>query len=171
MRKLWFIFYFLLIPLTTKSQKIYPKSATLTFTQSNSVILDGKIYFEIDLRMSDCLSHIEVKDLDNYKEKKNIWDKIHDWWYFKVRKKLDFQFSKIYKFDLNQENYFLSTDDERIYMKCELMTLKSLYGRKKIEKKLEINLYSKTSKKIYSKQVILNKLKLIEDSEIRIGIK
>jgi hypothetical protein len=51
-------------------------------------------------------------------------------------------------------------------MKCNLLQLKSVFGRKTFRKRLEINVYSLSGKKIYSKTFILDKNKLIEDGEI-----
>jgi hypothetical protein len=154
------------------SQKVYDKSATITFEPYNSIIIDGQLRFEIDVRMSDCLENIEILDIDKIKIKKNIWDKIHDWWWFKIRRNFDFKISKRFTLELNEDNYHLREDesDEQIYMKCDILTLKSIFERKTLKKKLQINLYSKSGKKVYSKIFILDKLKLIENGEVRIGI-
>jgi hypothetical protein len=153
-------------------QKVSEKSATIKFEQYNSIVVDGLLYFEIDVRLSDCLSHIEIIDVDKMRIKKNLWDKIYDWWWFKVRKKFDFHISKKYTLILHESDYYLREDgvSEQIYMKCELITLQSIFGRKYSKKRIQINLYSKTGKIVYSKKVILKKIKLVEEGEVRLGI-
>ena len=123
--------------------------------------------------MADCLSYIEMNDFDKIKKKKNVGDKLHDWWWFKVRKIYDFEVSKTYSKELEEDNYFLKeTDDlsEQIYMKCDLIQLKSVFSRKTIKRKLQINLYSKSGKVVYSKIFILYKNKLLEKMEVRLGV-
>ncbi len=153
-------------------QKVSEKSAVIKFEQYNSIVVDGLLYFEIDVRLSDCLSHIEIIDVDKMKIKKNLWDKIYDWWWFKVRRKFDFQISKKYTLILDERNYYLREDaiSEQIYMKCELIPLQSMFGRKYSKKRILINLYSKTGKIVYSKKVILKKIELVENGEVRLGV-
>ena len=166
------ILIFLFLSNLIYGQRVFPKTAKISLTEFNSVAEDGMITFEISVRMSDCLSHIEMNDLDRMKIKKNLWDKIHDWWWFKIRKKFDFEISKTFKLNLHESNYFLSEEgsSEDIFMKCDLITLKSVYGRKSVKKKLQINLYSKSGKLVYSKDFILDKYKLIEKGEVRPGV-
>ena len=128
--------------------------------------------FEIDVRMADSFSHFEINDFDRIRIKKNVWDKIYDWWWFKVRKNLDFQKSKTFRKDIFETDYYLrdDQDSEQIYLKIDLITLKSIFGRKYLKKNLELNLYSKSGRKIYSKKITLDKYKLIENKEVRLGI-
>lgn len=172
MGRIIYLLIILLISFNSFAQKVNPKSATITFQPTNSLTIDGLLFFEIDVRMSDCLSNIEIIDIDKMKIKKNLWDKIYDWWWFKVRRRFDFQFSKRYSRDLHEENYFLREDEssEQIYMKCELISLQSVFGRKNLNKNLEINLYSKSGRKVYTKKFKLNKIKLVEESEVRLGV-
>jgi hypothetical protein len=154
------------------AQKVYEKSATITFEPFNSLVIDGQLQFQIDVRMSDCLSKIEVLDIDKIKVKKNIWDKIYDWWWFKVRRKFDFRISKQFILELNENNYHLREEgsSEQIYMKCDILTLKSIFDRKTLKKKLQINLYSRSGKKIYTKMFTLDKIELVGEGEVRLGI-
>ena len=169
MSKTFFIFL-ILFTHTLQAQKLFNKSAKISLSNYNTLSVDGTLCFEIDVRISDCLSHIELKDSDEFKSKKNIWDKIYDWWWFKIKRRYDFQISKQFILNLAEDNYHLrdNTSDVQIYMKCELMSLKSLFGRKDINKKVEINIYSKSGKKIYTKVVKLNKYKIIQDGSLNL---
>ena len=164
---------FLFLCSNIKAQRVYPKTALIRLEKFNSLNDDGLLTFEISVRMADCLSHIEMNDFDKIKKKKNVGDKLHDWWWFKVRKIYDFEVSKTYSKELEEDNYFLKeTDDlsEQIYMKCDLIQLKSVFSRKTIKRKLQINLYSKSGKMIYSKTFILDKNKILQKMEVRLGI-
>ena len=154
-------------------QRVYPKTAIIRLEKFSSLNNDGLLTFEIGVRMADCLSNIEMNDMKKKEKKKNVWDKLHDWWWFRIRKIYDFEVSKTYTKEIHENEYFLrDTDDlsEQIYMKCELIQLKSVFSRKTINRKLEINLYSKSGKKVYSKIFILNKNKLLEKMEVHLGI-
>jgi hypothetical protein len=154
-------------------QRVYPKSAIIRLENFSTINSDGLLTFEIDVRMADCLSHIEMNDFDKIKKKKNVWDKLHDWWWFKVRNIYDFEVSKTYSRELQEDNYFLKETDylsEQIYMKCDLIQLKSVFSRKTIKRKLQINLYSKSGKVVYSKIFILDKNKILQEMEVRLGI-
>lgn len=154
-------------------QRVYPKTAIIRLENFSTINSDGLITFEIDVRMADCLSHIEMNDFDRIKKEKNFGDKLHDWWWFKVRKIYDFEVSKTFIGELNEQNYYLKVldvEEEHISMKCDLIQLKSVFSRKTIKKKIEINLYSKSGKKVYSKVFILDKNKLLEKMEVRLGV-
>jgi hypothetical protein len=116
--------------------------------------------------MSDCLSHIEIKDITKVKKKRTFWDWLHDFWWFKILRVFDFEVSKTFTKNLDIDNYYLKdTKDGRelIYMKTELLSIKSVFGREE-KKKILVNLYSLSSKMIYSKEFLLDKNKLIQDS-------
>ena len=154
-------------------QRVYPKSAIIRLENFSTINSDGLLTFEIDVRMADCLSHIEMNDFDKIKKKKNVGDKLHDWWWFKVRKIYDFEVSKTFIGELNEENYYLKVlddEEEHISMKCDLIQLKSVFSRKTIKRKLQINLYSKSGKVVYSKIFILDKNKILQEMEVRLGI-
>lgn len=155
------------------SQKVNQKSAIIRLEQLNNLKGDGLLTFEIEVRMADCFSHVELIDVKKLNKKKNIWDKLHDWWWFKVRKIYDFEVSKTFTRELTEDNYSLKNTeflDEVIVMKCDLIQLKSVFPRKLLKRKLELNLYSKSGKKIYSKTFTLRKMKILEEGEVRLGI-
>ena len=131
----------------------------------NTVMNDGVLCFEIDVKVADCLSYLELIDMSEYKYKKNIFDKIHDWWWFKILKIYNFDTEKKITKNLDVDNYYLKdTEDnsEIIMMKSELLSIKSLFGRK-YKKKVRINVYSLSSKRVFSKEFEFDKNKLIED--------
>ena len=147
-------------------QRVGIKPGIFYVENYSSLSDDGTIFFEIDVRLADCLSHIEIKDVTKVKNKRTFWDWLHDFWWFKILRVFDFQISKIFSRELNVENYYIKdTGDglEHIYMKSELLSIKSIFGRKD-EKKILVNLYSHSGKILYSKDFILDKNKLIEDS-------
>jgi hypothetical protein len=152
-------------------QRVYPKTAIIRLENFSTISNDGLLTFEIDVRMADCLSEIEMNDMDKKKKKKSIWNRIHDWWWFKIRRIHDFESSKTYTKQLKEDNYYLIDDEkEHISMKCDLIQLKSVFPGKAIKKKIEINLYSKNGKRVYSKIFILDKNKLLEKMEVRLGV-
>jgi hypothetical protein len=162
---------FLFLCSNIKAQRVYPKTAIIRLENFNAISNDGLLTFEIDVRMADCLLKIEMNDVDKKKKKKNIWNRIHDWWWFKVRRIHDFESSRTYTKQLKEDYYYLIDDEEeRIYMKCDLIQLKSVFPGKAIKKKIEINLYSRSGKRVYSKIFILDKNKLLEKMEVRLGI-
>ena len=173
MRFAFLSFLFLFLCNNINAQRVYPKTAIIRLEKFSPLNNDGILTFEIGVRMADCLSNIEMNDMKKKEKKKNVWDKLHDWWWFRIRKIYDFEVSKTYTKEIHENEYFLrDTDDlsEQIYMKCELIQLKSVFSRKTINRKLEINLYSKSGKKVYSKIFILNKNKLLENMEVHLGI-
>jgi hypothetical protein len=72
--------------------------------------------------------------------------------------------STINEMPRNLANFLKDLDDgkEHIYMKCELITIKSLFGRKSLKKRVRINIFSLSDKKIYTKDFLLEKIKLLE---------
>jgi hypothetical protein len=155
------------------SQRVYEKSAKIILDKFDGLREDGQLYFEIEVRMADCLSHLEFSDASKIKSKKTIADKVHDWWWFKVREIYDFEVSQTFTKEIHEDDYSLrDTDDfsERIVMKCSLMRLQSVFPRKRFKRKIQLLIYSKSGKLIYSKIFILDKLKLIEEGEVRLGI-
>jgi len=146
------------------SQKIGRYPPKITIEKFNTINSDGIICFEIDVRLSDCISYVELIDLSEYKENKNLTDKIHDWWWFKLLKIYNFETEKKIRKEIDIENYLLrETNDnsELIVMKTDIMSLKSLFGRKS-EKDVRIDVYSLSSKIIFSKKYHFDKIKLIE---------
>lgn len=146
------------------SQKVGRYPPRVTIENFNTINSDGIICFEIDVRVSDCIAYVELIDLSEYKENKNIIDKIHDWWWFKVLKIYNFETEKKIRKEIDIENYSLretSDNSELIVMKTEIISLKSLFGRK-LQKDVRIDVYSLSSKIIFSKKYHFDKIKLIE---------
>jgi len=146
-------------------QRVGSKTPIFGVDKYNSLTNDGVLTFEIDCRMADCISHVQIVDIDRIKKKKSFWEKIHDWWWFKIIKRFDFQTAKKFDSEITEDNYFLKDLDdggEHIYMKCELITIKSLFGRKLLKKRVRINIFSLSGKRIYTKDFLLDKIKLLE---------
>jgi hypothetical protein len=159
-------YYLLFVILTLRSftssgQKIGRHPPKIYVENYSALSNDGTIFFEIDVRMSDCLSHIEIKDITKVKTKRTFWDWLHDFWWFKILRIYDFEISKVYSKELDVDNYYLKEDEiESIYMKTELLSIKSIFGRKD-KMKLLVNLYSHSGKVVYTKEFVLYKDKLI----------
>jgi hypothetical protein len=169
MRKAVLVFLFLFLCKISSAQRVGALPVILRLENYSTNTNDGLLTFEIDVRMADCIHYIEIIDVDKIKKDKNTRDKLHDWWWFKVRKIYDFSVSKTFTKKIHEDDYFLKDlkeGAEHIFMKCNLLQLKSVFGRKTFRKRLEINVYSLSGKKIYSKTFILDKNKLIEDGEI-----
>lgn len=168
MRTFFLTLCFIVISNFGLGQRVGSRPAIFALEKYNSLSNDGVITFEIDCRMADCVSFVQIVDIDKIKQRKNIWDKIHDWWWFKIIKRFDFQTEKELNVEINVDNYFLKDLDdgkEHIYFKCELITLKSLFGRKYTKKRVRINIFSLSGRQIYTKDITLDKNRLIESIE------
>ena len=155
------------------SQRVGSEPAIIGLTNVNAYTNDATLTFQIDCRMADCIMYVEINDFDKIKGKKNFWDKIHDFWWFKILKIYDFEVSHTFKRFTDEEHYFLDDRNdgkEHIMMKCELINLRSIFGRKKLKRKLQINVVSKSGKTIYTKIFTLDKTKLLMKQEVRLGI-
>jgi hypothetical protein len=165
--KILFLTIFLsFLSLESFGQMVGKKEPIIRLKDYNIITDDGIITFEIDVRMSDCLDYLELNDMTKRKKDKTFWDKLYEWWWFKVLKIYNFEISKTLHKKLTIDNYFLldsDDDQEHIVMRTDIIPLKSLFGRK-LKKKVQINLFSMTGKCVYSKEFILNKNKLIEKS-------
>jgi len=95
---------------------------------------DGEIILEMDVRMADCVSHLEISS-ENSKKPLVV--------------------------EVREENYYLSEDgQEQIFMKVSLGSMKQILKKKK-ELPAGLTVYSKSGKTIFSKQVKLVKEDLI----------
>ena len=169
MRKTILFFLFLFLCKISSAQRVGMRPVTLRLENYSAVSDDGMLTFEIDVRMADCIDYIEINDVDKIKKVKSTRDKLHDWWWFKVRQIYDFKSARTFTKEIHESDYFLKDlgdDEEHISMKCDLLQMKSVFGRKTIRKRLEINIYSLSGKKIYSKTIVLDKNELIEEEEI-----
>jgi len=149
-------------------QRVGSRAPVFSVEKFSGLSDDGMLNFEIDCRIADCISTVQIVDIEKMKKKKSFWDRIHDWWWFKIIKRFDFQTAKVYSREITADDYYLKDledEQEHIYMKCELITLKSLFGRKSLKKRIRINVFSLSGRKIYSKDFTLDKLKLIESSQ------
>jgi hypothetical protein len=166
--KYFLIFVLYLVISQVQGQRVGSKPPKFILENYSSMSNDGTIFFDIDVKMSDCLSHIEIKDVSKLKTDRTFWDWLHDFWWFKILRIFDFERSKTFSRTIDIENYYLKEEDdglEHIHMKVELLSLKSIFGRDE-KKKILVNLYSLSSKIIYSKEFYLNRNKLIEESTI-----
>ncbi len=166
----YLLFFFLLFYKTnTFGQRVYPKTAKLILIDYSSLSNDGLIFFEIEVRMSDCISQIELIDIDNYKLKKNIWDKLYDFWWFKIMKVYNFSKTKKFSKEISESDYTLKDLDdgkEHILMDVSLLNIKSLYSRKETTKRIRIILHSFSGKIIYDKNFNIDKTDLIQNRVI-----
>lgn len=160
------LIFFYSLTFISNGQRVGNKPPIFTLENYSSISNDGTIFFDIDVKMSDCLSHIEIKDIDKLKKKRTFWDWLHDFWWFKILRVFDFERSKVFTRNIDIDNYYLKEENdglEHIHMKVELLSLKSVFGRDQ-KKKILVNLYSLSTKIVYSKEFFLDRNKLIEES-------
>lgn len=120
-----------------QAQTVGRKKPKLELLSYNPLKDDGELSFQIDVRMADCISHLE---LANENSKKPL------------------------KVEVAESDYYLSEDgEEQIYLKVTLGSMKEILKKKK-ELPSELTIYSKSGKPIYSKQIHLVKDDLIASS-------
>lgn len=171
--KLILISFLLIISNFCFSQKIYEKTARVTLDEFIIKKNDGQLYFEIEVRMIGLVSHIEIKDPFKIEKSGNVFNKISKWWWLKLVKTKDFKYTNLYSRKILDEDYFINdTFDSNagIVMRCELVKLKSVFFGSTSKRELQIEIYSKIGSKIYSKTFTLDKIKIIEDGEVRLGV-
>jgi hypothetical protein len=118
----------------TSAQTIGRKKASMELASYNPLKDDGEIILEMDVRMADCVSHLEISS-ENSKKPLVV--------------------------EVREENYYLSEDgQEQIFMKVSLGSMKQILKKKK-ELPAGLTVYSKSGKTIFSKQVKLVKEDLI----------
>lgn len=126
----------ILAGLTTsvQAQTIGRKKPKMELLSYNPLKDDGELALEIDVKMADCISHLELLSENN---KKPI------------------------KVEVAEDDYYLSEDgEEQIYMRVSLGSMKEILKKKK-ELPSDLVIYSKSGKQIYSRQVNLVKEELI----------
>jgi hypothetical protein len=147
-------------------QRVGTKEPLFALENYSQISGDGMVTFEIDCRMPETIETVELNDIKKKKKnERNFFDKLDDWWWFKVRKIYNFEIAKTYTFKPANENYYLKDlgdDYEHIYMKCNLIPLKSLFVRNN-RKQIEIILYNIAGKIIYNRKFTLDKNSLIKD--------
>jgi hypothetical protein len=115
-------------------QTIGRKKPKMELLSYNPLKDDGELAFEIDVRMADCISHLELLSENS---KKPI------------------------KVDVAESDYYLSEEgDEQIYMRVSLGSMKEILKKKK-ELPSDLVIYSKSGRPIYTKQIHLVKEDLI----------
>lgn len=108
-----------------------PKIALKDYSPNND---DGTVTFEVDVRMADCISYIELKN-DAHKKPIHV--------------------------DVTDKDYYLSEENgQDIMLRLPVGTLKELM-KKKDKLATELIIYSKSGKPIYSNEVALSKADLI----------
>jgi uncharacterized protein YccT (UPF0319 family) len=116
------------------AQTIGRKKPKMELLSYNPLKDDGELALEIDVRMADCISHLELLSENSRKP---------------------------IKVDIGESNYYLSEDgEEQIYMRVSLGSMKEILKKKK-ELPSDLTIYSKSGKPIYSKQLNLVKDELI----------
>ena len=119
------------------AQTVGRKKPKMELLGYNPLKDDGELTFEIDVRMADCISHLELLSENS-------------------RKPL--------KVEVAESDYYLSEDgQEQIYMKVTLGSMKEILKKKK-ELPSDLTIFSKSGKPIYSRQLHLIKDELIASS-------
>ena len=115
-------------------QTIGRKSVKLELLSYNPIKDDGELMLEMDVRMADCVSHLEITTETS---------------------------KKPLVVEVSEEDYYLSEDgEEQIFMKVSLGSMKEIL-KKKTEVSTGLIVFSKSGKTIYSKQHVLKKEELI----------
>lgn len=118
----------------SSAQTVGRKAPKLTLKDYNPSKEDGNLQFEVDVRMADCISYIELK---NEATKKPV------------------------KVEVNENDYYLDEENGRdIYLRLEVGTLKELL-RKKESLPTALTIFSKSGKPIYTNQLSISKSDLI----------
>lgn len=116
------------------AQTVGRKPPKLALTDYNSKEDDGKLQFEVDVRMADCISYVEIKNPD-------------------ARKPV--------KVPVTENDYYLSEENGNdILLRLSLGSLKEIL-RKRENLAAGLTIYSKSGKPIYTNEISLNKAELI----------
>jgi hypothetical protein len=123
-----------LISTEIQAQTIGRKKARMELLSYNPLKDDGEMVLEMDVRMADCVSHLELSSANS---------------------------KRPLVVAVSEEDYYLSEDgEEQIYLKVSLGNMKEIL-RKKKEVPAGLTIYSKSGKPIYSRQLTLIKEELI----------
>lgn len=126
------LFCFLLNDLP--AQSIGRKIARMELLSYNPLKDDGELMLEMDVRMADCVSHLEITSANS---------------------------KKPLVVNVTEEDYYLSEDGkEQIFLKVSLGNMKEILKKNK-EIPAGLTVFSKSGKPIYSKQHHLVKDELI----------
>ena len=123
-------------------QTVGRKPPKLSLSDYNKDKDDGTLTFEVDVRLADCISYIELK---NDATRKPV----------QVR--------------VNEKDYYLSEENGRdILLRLQVGSLKD-FLKKKEQLPTELVIYSKTGKPIYTNELSINKSELIGSSQANSG--
>jgi hypothetical protein len=131
------VFSFLLtigFALSLKAQTVGRKPPKVVLKEYSQKLDDGTLEFEVDVRMADCISYIEIKNPDSRKP-------VH--------------------VNVSENDYYLSEENgEDILLRLPLGSLKEIL-KKRESMAAGLTIYSKSGKPIYSNELSLNKADLI----------
>lgn len=120
-----------------KAQTVGRKPPKVVLKEYDQKKDDGKLEFEVDVRMADCISYIEIKNPD---AKKPV------------------------KVQVTENDYYLDEENGTdIILRLSLGTLKEIL-RKRESMAAGLTIYSKNGKPIYTNELSLNKADLINTS-------
>jgi hypothetical protein len=116
------------------AQTVGRKAPKISLQDYNAAKDDGNLQFEVDVRMADCISYIELK---NEVTRKPV------------------------KIDVTENDYFLSDENGRdILLRLQMGRMKK-YLKKQANQTTALTIFSKTGKPIYSNELTINKSDLI----------
>lgn len=119
---------------TSLAQTVGRKPARIMLKDYSPKEEDGNIEFEVDVRMVDCISYIEIKNPE-------------------LRKPI--------KVPVNESDYFLDEKTgEDIYLRLSIGSLKKML-RKEESVDASLIIYSKSGKPVYSNRLSLNRSELL----------
>ena len=115
-------------------QTVGRKKASMELLSYNPIKDDGELMLEMDVRMADCISHLEIA-CETIKKPLVV--------------------------EVTEENYYLSEDgEEQIFMKVSIGNMKDILKKNK-EVSTTLTVYSKSGKPIFTRQILLVKDSLI----------
>lgn len=134
MKHLFTIGALLLYSFGAMAQTVGKKAPKLSITEYNREKEDGMLQFEVDVRMADCISYVEIRPQGS---KKPI---------------------QVY---VSEKDYYLSEENGRdILLRIPLCSLKDIL-RKKETVSTALTIFSKSGKPIYTNELSVNKNDLL----------
>ena len=130
------VFLFLLLSATdwANAQTVGRKKPKLELIGYSALKDDGDLVFQIDVRLADCISLIELSSENSRKPLKVV---------------------------VSENDYYLSEDgEEQIYLKISLGTFREIMKKKK-ELATELVIFSKSGKPIFTRKITLNRDELV----------
>jgi hypothetical protein len=124
----------LILSFPLAAQTVGRKPPKVVLKDYNYKADDGNIEFEVDVRLADCISYVELKNPDS---------------------------KKPVKVEVTENNYFLSEENgQDILLRLSLGTLKEILKKREVMA-ADLIIYSKSGKPIYINELSLNKADLI----------